>query len=285
MVKPQVMPRAEPLDRILTGDFANMGDFTTVRPHGTSDWLIIHTIGGEAIITVEGRKYPVVPGDIVLSRPATMHHYRTNPRVGTWALLWAHFYPRDEWLDWLRWPVLAGGWGKLHFKSAVSKKIQDRLRQMHRYATQPQGFGRHEILAMNALEEVLLWCDAANESRRTLMDEPTQIVLDTISRHYAERLSLRRLAHTSGQSVARLTRQFRKYVGATTQAVIEQRRLERARQLLARTTLSVKEIAVQTGFASPFYFSIRFKAATGSSPRRYRNDMLKAQAARHPVLG
>jgi AraC family transcriptional regulator of arabinose operon len=257
MVKPQVMPRAEPLDRILTGDFANMGDFTTVRPHGTSDWLIIHTIGGEAIITVEGRKYPVVPGDIVLSRPATMHHYRTNPRVGTWALLWAHFYPRDEWLDWLRWPVLAGGWGKLHFKSAVSKKIQ----------------------------EVLLWCDAANESRRTLMDEPTQIVLDTISRHYAERLSLRRLAHTSGQSVARLTRQFRKYVGATTQAVIEQRRLERARQLLARTTLSVKEIAVQTGFASPFYFSIRFKAATGSSPRRYRNDMLKAQAARYPVLG
>ena len=52
---------------------------------------------------------------------------------------------------------------------------------------------------------------------------------------------------------------------------------ERARQLLARTTLSIKEIAAQTGFASPFYFSLRFKAASGSSPRDYRR---RAEAGR-----
>ena len=107
---------------------------------------------------------------------------------------------------------------------------------MHHYASKPQGFGRHGILAMNALEEVLLWCDAANESHRTLMDEPTRIVLDTISSHYAEPLTLAFLARRSGQSVARLTRQFRKHAGASVQAVIEHRRLDRARQLLIHTT-------------------------------------------------
>lgn len=259
----------------MTGEFHSFADYSCNRPHGTADWLIMHTIGGCGTLTAAERTFDLLKGDIVLCRPGSAQHFQTNPRTGKWDTIWAHFHTRHEWLDWLQWPGLGGGWGRLCFKGAAERKIQHRLRQMHHYASRPQGLGRHDLLAMNALEEVLLWCDAANETQQPPMDGPTQIVLDLISSRYAERLPLSLLGQKSGQSIARLTRQFRKYVGSSPQIVIEERRLERARQLLARTTLSIKEISAQTGFSSPFYFSLRFKAASGGSPRLYRMQMLK----------
>ena len=275
MRKLPITPDPDPFDRILTGKFHSLSDFRSNRPNGASDWLIIQTIGGEGVLIIDEQSYPLLPGDIVLSRPDSPRRYHTNLRVGKWDLLWAHFHPRQEWLNWLHWPGLAGGWGKLHFTGTIEGTIQHRLRQMHHYASRPQGHGRHDLLAMNALEEVLLWCDTSNESRQLPMDGATQIAFDMISCHYAEHLSLRLLAQRSGQSIARLTRQFRKYVGSSPQVLIEKNRLERARQLLARTTLSIKEISTQTGFSNPFYFSIRFKAASGQSPSRYRSQMQK----------
>jgi AraC family transcriptional regulator of arabinose operon len=53
---------------------------------------------------------------------------------------------------------------------------------------------------------------------------------------------------------------------------VEARRIERATQLLRVTSLSVKQIAEQVGFESPFYFSLRFKKATGISPSAYRDN-------------
>jgi AraC family transcriptional regulator of arabinose operon len=51
---------------------------------------------------------------------------------------------------------------------------------------------------------------------------------------------------------------------------VERQRIERARQLLVMTSLSVKEIGRGVGFESPFYFSLRFKRHTGKSPRSFR---------------
>lgn len=48
-------------------------------------------------------------------------------------------------------------------------------------------------------------------------------------------------------------------------------RLNKAKELLAATSLSINEIAYHTGFESIFYFSKLFKKKNGISPRDYRN--------------
>ena len=48
-------------------------------------------------------------------------------------------------------------------------------------------------------------------------------------------------------------------------------RLNRAKELLTSTALSINEIASHTGFESVFYFSKLFKKKNGASPRSYRN--------------
>ncbi len=50
-------------------------------------------------------------------------------------------------------------------------------------------------------------------------------------------------------------------------------RLERSLLLLARTDLSVQEIAADTGFVSPYHFSRSFRAVYGLAPSRMRSAL------------
>ena len=50
-------------------------------------------------------------------------------------------------------------------------------------------------------------------------------------------------------------------------------RLKKAKELLTSTTLSVSEIAYQTGFTTPGYFSKNFKSKYGISPKGFRQNV------------
>ena len=53
-------------------------------------------------------------------------------------------------------------------------------------------------------------------------------------------------------------------------AALTEARMERARQLLANTRLSISEIGTQSGYRDPYHFSKRFKDMVGISPRKFR---------------
>ena len=171
MDKFSITPGPDPFDRILTGEFHSLSDFKCNRPGGTADWLIIQTIGGGGTLMADGKSHLLLPGDIVLSRPASAHHYQTSLRCGKWDLLWAHFHPRHEWVNWLHWPKLGGGWGRLHFSGASERKLQHRLRQMHHYASRPQGRGRHDLLAI-ARRHRSTCPDAVHATQRPAFERP-----------------------------------------------------------------------------------------------------------------
>ena len=46
-------------------------------------------------------------------------------------------------------------------------------------------------------------------------------------------------------------------------------RMEKAKQMLQKTTMKNYEIAEKVGFSDPHYFGIAFKKATGMSPKEY----------------
>ncbi|MCQ6956406.1 AraC family transcriptional regulator [Mucilaginibacter sp. JC4] len=56
-------------------------------------------------------------------------------------------------------------------------------------------------------------------------------------------------------------------------------RLDKAKEMMITTNLSVNEIADQTGFDSIFYFSRVFKKKTGLSPRNFREDQSSVSSA------
>jgi AraC family transcriptional regulator len=86
-------------------------------------------------------------------------------------------------------------------------------------------------------------------------------------------LSVDDLATAAGLSRAHFARAFRAATGETPYGYVRQRRVERARRLLAATDLEAASIAGLTGFSSPSHFGRVFKAVTGATPAAYRRQL------------
>ena len=150
---------------LVTGHFHEATGYATWRSHGTDDWLLIATLGGQGRFGFENGEFLATPGDLILYRPRVCHDYAVAPEPGHWELLWTHFHPRPDWAPWLLWPELASGIMCLQPEDAGAlDKIIRRLEDANALATGllPAAQRHRETFAMNALEEVLLWCDTQN---------------------------------------------------------------------------------------------------------------------------
>ncbi len=261
---------APPPGMLVTGHFHRGPRYATYREHGTRDWLLVHTVRGRGRFGHGPGEWVTQPGDWVLVRPGVRHDYGTAPHPGLWELGWAHFIPRPAWLPWLDWPEVAPGIFRLALRDhEFAPRLRRRLREVIRLNAGPSR--QHEGLALNALEEILLWCDLANPRRETAgLDSRIRRSLEFICEHFAEPLTVERLAAHGGLSPSRFAHLFRTQTGETPQRYLELQRLNRARQLLEFTQEPVAAIARAVGFENPFYFTLRFKRHGGVSPRAWR---------------
>ncbi|WP_326592330.1 GlxA family transcriptional regulator [Streptomyces brevispora] len=81
---------------------------------------------------------------------------------------------------------------------------------------------------------------------------------------------LRDLAQQESMSVRTFTRRFREEVGISPVQWLTQQRVERARQLLESTDLSIDQVARDAGFGTPTSLRQHLQAALGVSPTMYR---------------
>jgi LacI family transcriptional regulator, galactose operon repressor len=76
-------------------------------------------------------------------------------------------------------------------------------------------------------------------------------------------------------SRAALEKRFRKHLNRSPKQEIRRIRLERIKQFLVETDLTLERIAELSGFEHPEYMSVVFKRETGQTPGRYRNQFKK----------
>lgn len=98
-------------------------------------------------------------------------------------------------------------------------------------------------------------------------------VTSYISEHAMEHISLRQAAAATFLSQGYLTRLLKKELGRSFVELVTDRRLERARELLAHTRLRIGEIARLCGFEDEAYFTRRFRQWFGQSPSQWRDAM------------
>jgi AraC-like DNA-binding protein len=92
---------------------------------------------------------------------------------------------------------------------------------------------------------------------------------DLIDRHFAEPLDVPALAREAYASRAHFVRSFKKAFGETPHRYLVRRRIERAKELLRNTPLSVTEVSLAVGFRSLGSFSAAFRQLVGEAPRVY----------------
>jgi AraC family transcriptional regulator of arabinose operon len=269
-MKPAETPFIIGYGGLLTDHFRKTKTYSAYRKNGTTDWLLILTHSGRGRFRWKGGQFITRKGDLILLQPGTFHDYGLVVPGELWDLQWVHFFPASDWLPWLKWPQLAPGMGYCRAaEPAVFRRLTLRFEEMRRLSL--RSLKNRETLAMNALEEILLWCHevlAQTDSRS--IDLRIRKAVDLLNDLQDRSISSPELATRVGLSVSRLAHLFESQVGMPPRRYWESRRLDQARQLLTRTQLPVGEVARQVGFENQFYFSLRFKKATGLPPLAYR---------------
>jgi len=83
-------------------------------------------------------------------------------------------------------------------------------------------------------------------------------------------LDLTRVARSAALSAYHFHRAFKRLFGETPHAYLTRRRMERARQLLRSTEMSVTHVCLACGYESAGSFSSLFRKYCGVSPAEYR---------------
>ncbi len=94
-------------------------------------------------------------------------------------------------------------------------------------------------------------------------------------------ITLAGLAKLLGTSRSTLSHRFTREIGEPFAHLKNRLRLERANELLANSSMQIKEIAFTSGFDDAAYFTRIFQKATGFSPRQYR-EMIHRESGRQP---
>jgi AraC family transcriptional regulator len=97
-------------------------------------------------------------------------------------------------------------------------------------------------------------------------------VLDYISVHLADEITVAELARVSGLSTFHFARMFTLVVGISPNRYVSRLRLEQAMADVAAGKLSLAQIAFKSGFSSQASFTRAFRRATGITPGEYRSD-------------
>ena len=82
--------------------------------------------------------------------------------------------------------------------------------------------------------------------------------------------SVSEMARCAGYSVYHFCRLFKQQTGRSPWQYVLDRKIERAKELLIGSSLSIKEISVSLDFGNPDYFAKLFRSRTGIQPSRYR---------------
>lgn len=148
------------------------------------------------------------------------------------------------------------------------------------YLTKP--FGRRELLVR--LEQLIALRRRLRERFGNLQALPTEAdslygrerefimrVQAIIHNHLSDNgFDVHALCRELGMARTPLHNKLKALTGRSSTEYIRAVRLQHARKLLLQTALPISDIAYQTGFSNPNYFSTRFKEEFGLSPSRFR---------------
>lgn len=152
------------------------------------------------------------------------------------------------------------------------KSILSKLSRLAELESRKDEFYAYEALCiLSAIWlEVCRNIQASSDKADNAVGVRMQKFLQYISEHYAENISLDRLAKSANVSKSECLRCFKASIQTTPYKYLTEYRLSKAVELLKNSDEPIGAVADRVGFRQTSHFGKRFKEKTGLSPRDYR---------------
>jgi AraC-like DNA-binding protein len=85
--------------------------------------------------------------------------------------------------------------------------------------------------------------------------------------HYLENLKIEDYAALTGRSISTFNREFKKFYAVTPNKWLIEKRLEKSRELLRNTNLSVTDVSIDVGYENLSHFISAYKKRYGITPK------------------
>ena len=135
----------------------------------------------------------------------------------------------------------------------------------------------HETCSYKELEDILMECCESIQNDLLAQNDEIKMLVEKIKDYtdkncLSSQFSLKELSGKFESSTSYIGTLFKTYFGCTISSYIWNRRLEKAKELLKETELTINEISGQVGYEIPNSFIRKFKDSEGVTPNEYRNQ-------------
>jgi len=229
--------------------------------------LVYITRGKGTFESKETGKLKIGEGTIFVLFPGIWHRYKPRYNTG-WKELWVSFNGIQ--------PKLFAKNDILSPRSAVLNIGLDEkiigLYQEILELIQSEKIGFKETIAAHTYH-IIARINSIEKSKKfgdKEIQESIQRAKALMKDRIDHQINLEELANEIGVGYSWFRRMFKHYTGLSPSQYFLQLKLNKAKDLVLNTSLSIKEISVITGFESQYYFSKFFKKRIGISPIQQR---------------
>ncbi|MBQ7299474.1 MAG: helix-turn-helix domain-containing protein [Clostridia bacterium] len=271
----------KPIQKIRSIDYETISDFTmTIRYdetdpsipishkprhiHATCE-ILIH-ISGDITFNIENNLYPVMPGNIIITRPYEYHNciYRSNKPHKHFCIFLST--QNNEYLYDLFYNRNAGENNLLILPGEDAEKV---IRLCHDMIS-VKGSQFDEYARFFRLMQYLQKAEAPDIVQH--LHEDIIKALRYINDHLAERITIESLAKHTNVSINTLERHFHETLHMTPTEYIRQKRLSKAMEYLA-LSYNVSETCALCGFTDTSAFISQFRRELGMTPLQYKKSV------------
>lgn len=229
---------------------------------------ILYVAGGAGEAILEGKKFRLAPGDLVVVNPGTLHEERSDAKAPLRLIFLAI---RDFAVPGLpagclsqeKYRVLSCGEYQYKMDIYLRELLQETSSQIEFYQEISQGL-------VSALLVLVMRLIRINPEDEAALSQECQKIKEYLDQNFTSPITLDSLSETVYISKHYLSHLFKEQTGVSPIKYLTSKRMEKACELLSETELPVSEVSKAVGYENPLYFSQVFKRIYGISPVKYR---------------
>ena len=239
-------------------------DSGSLRPRGRPDYHILYITEGTCFLNMNGKSVEAKSGSVILFLPYETQDYRFKGEIHSKSYF-IHFFGSvcHELLDGYTERVFYIGKNS-KLERLFDTMIDEFQLKLLSWESACQG-QLLNIISLISREINLIRNNSNVTSNSKIMD-----ICNVMYSNYSKEVTIPEYALMCNLSESRFSHLFKKNTGVSPIQYILNIRIEKAKELLENTDLSVAEISDMTGMQSQHYFSRIFKKYTNMSPTEYR---------------